>query len=401
MKRYISSIIIVAVVVFSIGTFYIYSAVSASPFPHLKIVGESGNEKEIKSLIITGDYQLGQDHDNFELSLKSTVYNSERSFLDKLDNETNKIKQLRKQYRNFMRGKMGLDSFYEDQDILIYADTNSSWNGMDGNTKLEISMLDKKDKKKTSFEIPLSNQFRYAFVQDVQRVGKQLKVITENMRKQNINNENENNELHVYTINYSNKKLVNDEVIKSYNIENVNTYSQFQKIPVIDETAPSKYVLFNNSLIKSTDQGEEEVVKSELIAYNTETSEKEIIKLPKKINIDQISSFNGDIIYIVSRNTSGLKVISYNFESQKVISEIKIQIQNTENMDIEDIVYKIKNEKLFIITSNKGNKKNANVLVYDIDTGESLFKGKIVENDQKDNETKKKSSIWLYDIDFN
>ena len=68
MKRYIYSSIVVALVVICIGTYYVYSNVSADSLPTINIQKISGDEKEIKSMIITGDYVGNTDSNSINLS---------------------------------------------------------------------------------------------------------------------------------------------------------------------------------------------------------------------------------------------------------------------------------------------------------------------------------------------
>ncbi|PKR85339.1 hypothetical protein [Heyndrickxia camelliae] len=373
MKRYISSIVIVAVLLLTLSTFYIYSAVSASPFPHFKIEKESGDAKEIRTLQITGGYGLGNGHENFNLSWNGTVYSSEVSFLDRFNNGTKRMKELRKQYKNFMRGKMEENSFYQDKVWLIYADTSSNWSGSTKNPYLEISLLKKKDKKNTKIHIPLSKQNHYVTVDDVQLVGKQLKIATQNTVA---SKENDFNEIHVYTVDITNQKLVKDETIQpgvSNQRLQKNTYINIQNLQDTNISDPSKYVLYNISLMKTTSRGRDQILNRELIAYNTETSKKELIKLPKTINIEELVSFHGDVIYFVTMNPNELKLTAYNFINQRVENEFSINRQNADTS-----IYAIKNEKLYLCIPYLQGKTAGVLNVYDVKTSKKLFQGNIV-----------------------
>lgn len=399
MKRYLSSIIIAAVMVFSIGTFYIYTAVSASPFPNLKIVKESGNEKELKDIVVTGNYNLDRSNGNFNLSLDGTEYLSERSFMEKLDTVNDQIKALRKQYRNFMRGKTDLYSFFEDKDLLVYAEISPNKVGEETHS-FDISTLKKKNKAKSSFSIIIPNNKQYSSIRilDVQRVGNEIKVITENYYYMNSNIEKD--EIHLYTIDYIKKKVVKDNTIYTLPSRNSDIEIQFEQIFNTDFTIPNQYFVFKINKVKYKNMkdgsSEEELLKSELHAFNIETNKMKKIVLPKALKNAQIESYQNDSIYFTKQIDQQLNVFKLNIENNQLVSERKIPLSLAK--DNYFILLKITNEKLYLLT-NGSDQNVGEISVTDIQSGNPLYRGKIVKDGIETGE--KKSKIEFYDIEVN
>ncbi|MGX1826599.1 hypothetical protein ACWIDQ_21610, partial [Heyndrickxia sporothermodurans] len=280
MKRYISSIVIIAIMFCTIGAFYIYTA-AANSLPEVKIVKVSGNDDELKNVVISGNYHIGNANENFEATKKGTTYFSERSIFERLDLEKGKLLELRKNYRNFMRGKHDLDSIYEDNELLIYTELNPRYNKY----SMDFSILNKKNKKKNSFkvEIPNYQEFTEVYFHDVQRVGNELKVITENNRR---SDQDKNKiELHVYTIDYEQKKIIKDDIIASKFTDNRHG-DQYDSIYSNDPTIANKYYFMQDNKVKFQelpDGGmDEQIVNSEIVAYNYEKNSLEKIKVPKQ-----------------------------------------------------------------------------------------------------------------------
>ena len=110
MKKYWKFTATIAVIVLSIGAFYVNSALSAPQLPEFAIKKQSGDAKEIKSLVLEGGYHEGIVMSYTNTHLKITSDGSENrnghSLVDQVRGQpTPVIKDLQKNYRDFMRGK--------------------------------------------------------------------------------------------------------------------------------------------------------------------------------------------------------------------------------------------------------------------------------------------------------
>ncbi|MGB2993820.1 MAG: hypothetical protein WBB47_14400, partial [Paenisporosarcina sp.] len=127
MKKYWKFTSIIAVIVLSIGTFYVNSAMSATQYPEFVINKKSGNAEEIKSLVLEGGYHEGSSmnytNNHLEITSDGSEYRNGSSLLDLvIGRPAPMIQELQDEYRNFMRGKENLDSFFENNKLLAYAD---------------------------------------------------------------------------------------------------------------------------------------------------------------------------------------------------------------------------------------------------------------------------------------
>ncbi|MBL5767418.1 hypothetical protein B5V88_05865 [Heyndrickxia sporothermodurans] len=393
MKRYISSIVIIAIMFCTIGAFYIYTA-AANSLPEVKIVKVSGNDDELKNVVISGNYHIGNTNENFEATKKGTTYFSERSIFERLDLEKGKLLELRKNYRNFMRGKHDLDSIYEDNELLIYTELNPRYNKY----SLDFSILNKKNKKKNSFkvEIPNYKEFTEVYFHDVQRVGNELKVITENNRR---SDQDKNKiELHVYTIDYEQKKIMKDDIIASKFMGNEHTGYQYVTIYSTDPTITNKYFAIQDNDVKVQEHQDggidEQIVKSEIVTYNYEKEKIEKIKVPKQYYDAQIVNDKDGTIYFILTNEKDVIVSKVNIDKHSVEKIRKISLPEMGGNQHQ--VIKINNGKIYILTSKADANDKNTFFVMDIRSGQNLYQGKITQSKQKKN-----SNIELFDFEIN
>src|SRR5690625_141152 len=105
MKKYGKSLLIVAVIVFGIGTFYMQSALSASKYPDFKLRKLNGDEAEVEPVVIDGVYSLGSMNpinERLQLTAEGSHYSREASYVDQINGDYQPflIKQLQKEYRH-------------------------------------------------------------------------------------------------------------------------------------------------------------------------------------------------------------------------------------------------------------------------------------------------------------
>ncbi len=402
MKKYWKLTSIIAVIVLSIGTFYVNSAMSAIQYPEFVINKKSGNAEEIKSLVLEGGYHEGSSMDYTNNHLKITSDNSEyrngSSLIDLIiGRPAPMIQELQEEYRNFMRGKsQSIDSFFENNKMLAYADVKYKIGSPTSRDfKFAISILDKDDGKTTSFNIkvPDSLVVDYIYVEDVQVVGNELKMITHNNTSKN---ENYYNEKHIYTFNISTGKISSNETILSMPNQadtDVNAY--------LIKTNPKQA---NENLIFSKTQGEiiqhEESDMSgktskELISYNIKTKEKETIELSDSLKEDQISFFDGSTIYFSKLSEQSLVVTSYSIESGQAGNEFTMQLSN-ETSNAEPPIIIVKEGKLYVTTHLTNLTTKASISVFDVKTGETLYEGEVEIKDPPKN--MEEFELYIYEM---
>ena len=388
MKRYLCSIIIGMVVILSIGTYYVKVASSASSLPKYTFKTLEGSDKELDPVIINASLQNDSNfYEPLTIESNTTTYVSERSYLENLTGrQDHQIDRLVKEHRSFMRGKDSISSLYEDDDFLAYAWVNSKYT-KSGNmeAKFDIGLLEKKDEEETSFQVELPNQDRImnADVRDVQLVHSKLQVLT--MNDLNSNNEKQTKEVHLYTIDVANKKVLSDKTLVS------ETFTESEQVdfqmPIdVAPSQPNNMVFI--SLIKGVnheDGFEEKLKESKLLSYNYETEKLETVK-KGSLSPDMARSgyADGKNLYAVEMKSGKYRVKTFDLSSQKLTSDTELDIAANKE---EQYTAAFKNGRVYFLLNGMNQEglltyKPAKLLIADINTGKTLYKGETVINNK-------------------
>ncbi|MFE4894152.1 hypothetical protein [Peribacillus butanolivorans] len=399
MKRYICSIIIGMVVILSIGTYYVKVASSASSFPKYTFKTLEGSDKELDPIIINASLEQGRLYEPLTIESNQTTYGSEKSYFESMsENYDFRIERLIKEHRSFMRGKDFIDSFYEDSDFLAYASVNSGF-AKSGKMEAEfdIALLEKKSEDETSFDIELPNQERIMNidVRDVQLVHSKLQVLT--MNDVNSNDEKQTKEVHLYTIDLANKKVLSDKTLLSETFKHPNQV-EFE-MPI--DVAP---IQSNNMILISLVKGkynedgsyEEKPNESKLLSYNYETEKLETVKLSKKEkdSYDMVRGgyVDGKNLYLIEMKSDNYHIKTFDLSSQKITNDLVLDLAFHKD---EQYFATIKNGRVYFLLGNGmdsgGGKtyKPVQLLIADLKTGKTLYKGETVmsatnkKNDKK------------------
>lgn len=385
MKRYLCSIIIGMVVILSIGTYYVKVASSASSLPKYTFKTLEGSDKELDPVIINASLQNGSNfYEPLTIESNTTTYASERSYLENLTGrQDHLIERLVKEHRSFMRGKDSISSLYEDDDFLAYAWVNSKYT-KSGNmeAKFDIGLLEKKDEEETSFQIELPNQERImnADVRDVQLVHSKLQVLT--MNDVNSNNEKQTKEVHLYTIDVANKKVLSDKTLVSETYTDPNQVDFEMPIDVAPSQPNNMVFISVNKGVNHEEGFEEKLKESKLLSYNYETEKLETVK-KGSLSLDMARSgyADGKNLYAVEMKSGKYRVKTFDLSSQKLTSDTELDIAANKE---EQYTAAFKNGRVYFLLNgmNQVGKMNkpAKLLIADIKTGKTLYKGETVIN---------------------
>ncbi|MCT4475791.1 hypothetical protein N0U24_01280 [Peribacillus frigoritolerans] len=386
MKRYLCSIIIGMVVILSIGTYYVKVASSASSLPKYTFKTLEGSDKELDPVIINATLQNGSTfYEPLTIESNTTTYASERSYLENLTGrQDHLIERLVKEHRSFMRGKDSISSLYEDDDFLAYAWVNSDiTNNGKMEAKFDIGLLEKKDEEETSFQIELPNQGRIMNidVRDVQLVHSKLQVLT--MNDVNSKNEKQTKEVHLYTIDVANKKVLSDKTLVSETFTDPNQVD-FQMPIDVAPSKPNNMVFI--SLIKGVnheDGFKEKLKESKLLSYNYETENLETVK-KGSLSLDMARSgyADGKNLYVVEMKSGKYRIKTFDLSSQTLTNDTELDIAANKE---EQYTAAFKNGRVYFLLNGMNQDglltyKPAKLLVADIKTGKTLYKGETVIN---------------------
>lgn len=283
-----------------------------------------------------------------------------------------------------MRGKDSISSLYEDDDFLAYAWVNSDiTNNGKMEAKFDIGLLEKKDEEETSFQIELPNQERImnVDVRDVQLVHSKLQVLT--MNDVNSNNEKQTKEVHLYTIDVANKKVLNDKTLVSETFTDPNQVD-FQMPIDVAPSQPNNMVFI--SLIKGVnheDGFEEKLKESKLLSYNYETEKLETVKKGSlSLGMARSGYADGKNLYVVEMKSGKYRIKTFDLSSQTLTNDTELDIAANKK---EQYFAAIKNGRVYFLLGNEVDQdvltyKPAKLLIADIKTGKTLYKGETVIN---------------------
>ncbi|MBT2658779.1 hypothetical protein J7E81_26755 [Bacillus sp. ISL-18] len=386
MKRYLKSILLVLAIFLCLGTFYSKSAATSDPEFILK--RQSGSEKAANSVAIQGYYQNERVMDNVMISSKGSLYDSSMSLLGKIDKHLlgyGENQQLEKEYRSFMRGKTGMNSFYQDEDFLLYATIIIKHTSQGPEAfKFEISMLEKATKAENSYIIQPSNNNRYLFVsvEDIQKVGNKLKILTRNITAdpKGYAIDSERNELHVYTIDMKSKQVVDDQTVLTSG-DDKDFYTNIYMLQETDMTQSNDSAFYYKVTAKRSEEQDEQV-GSELIRVNLKTNQAKKLEIPPElkgnINLNVIPNYDNKMIYFALETKEGIKVATFDPNTEKVVNSLKIKFDQSDLA--EKFMFNVKNGKAYALTSPEKvgqDSQPANLTIMDLRTGNQLYKGVI------------------------
>ncbi len=384
MKKYLKFAAIIMVIVLSIGTFYVSSATSAEQYPEFVIQTQSGDADEIKPLVLEGSYSdmssMNYVSTNLTITADGSTYNSP-SFLDRVIGQPpTVIKELQEEYRTFMRGKnLMVDLFFENNRFLAYADVNYNMGLLKSRDfKFDISVLNKENGHVNSFtvDVPEGGELEYVFVEDVQMVENKLNLITQNTVR---NNDDVYDEKHIYTIDMGNQKIDNHEAIIKVHEGREDNRIEVQLVRTCPKKANEHLIIVKTEkkVIEDKESIREEVINQEVISYNLATKEKEKVNVPDlRLDENQLSFFDGSAIYFMTLDGQELVVTPYSLVDNQFGKVFSIQLFGEKDI-VHGQMTTVKDGKLYVASSQMNSNIKADVIVADLKTGKTLFKGQL------------------------
>ena len=162
--------------------------------PQYALVTVEGDERAAARMELIGMTNVSGLPETLALTTQGSIYDSEKSAYQKKIAEARPwidympdIRQLQRDYRQFMRGKGNYRGLFQDDEWLVYVRTSRTKAAGEGMVvTFHVDMLDKTGKGKNRFDtkitLPSEPSLPYAFhevdVMDVQRVGRELHVMT-------------------------------------------------------------------------------------------------------------------------------------------------------------------------------------------------------------------------------
>lgn len=387
MKKYLKSAVLGAAAVLLVGSYYIGSANVDSTLPQFALKHLEGDPKEADHITLKGELYFNTvsrwapPFKNFEIKGDQTTYHKE-SVTDPFSSGPI-ITDLQDRYRGFMRGKSSnYKNFYEDQAELLYAESSDNYRLRDDNPYLTIAMLNKKNEEKREFHVPLSKPDgdSYVMVENVQRVNGYIQVIIQ----ENLQGEASKQFIRVLKIDPKKKEVTDEQTLSAVDTSEVNSSINSNMTPNQNAIGSHPYDVLYVETGKYDEQDGTPISeeRTNYMVYNANTGKFDKIKsaiakeqmLPKLIQ--------GSILYAVQPEKKGLKIQLYNMQENKDMAGYTIDWG--ENSDNNIIAIEVHNRKLIVYSKdNLGSKGALNsqpqqVLIADVKTGQTLYKGEIL-----------------------
>ncbi|BBH21207.1 hypothetical protein Back11_25520 [Paenibacillus baekrokdamisoli] len=404
MKRYWISIVLVALIIISMGTFYIQTL--TNPLPNFQLMKLEGDEKEASHVILLGSYNYSTGQ--VVIDENGSTYDSERPYLTKLSPHIigrEQIDKLVSDHRNFMRGKENIAGFYEDKQVLVYSDIRSTYHEILQNYSfgLKVWILDKENNQTKSFEldVPKSSDYLWVNVQDVQLVDNQLKIITQNnKRNKNDSNNRLSLELHICSIDLAEEKLVDDRIAGTDNKLGGSQELQFALVNDTNLIKPNERMVFqlrtNKIKVTSENSYESTTVDNSFVSYDLRTGKEEVIPFPltEPSNKNNVDYFNtGERLIQTASSSEGIHIQKYNLEGRRSEPEIVLSLKDLQADSISSMNVDTRN--LYVLVKKQNAKR---MIIVDLGSGKVVYKGSVALKGTTGAEKEHLSKLNVYNL---
>lgn len=378
MKKYMRLFITFAFTVLVIGILYIQHVVANYDAVMLKTL--AGNDVELRKVVldlsvwkddiyIPARLENGKIHISNQYSLWETITGA------KLSPE---IKNLIKKERNFMRGKVGNnENYFEDEEYLAYVNvhyitelrienkgTPEQYEYYHHVPGLIVDVLEKESDKRWSFPLELSDDEDISFinVEDVQLMAGVLKVLTR------VSPYEEGEYYQFSTIDFTTGKI-----IATSKIEAPEEAEAIFFINNMKNLKPEHYYLFSIPIVNEDMASEE--VSEKYYLFDLETEEMTELSFDPELYGKVVTAEDGEIYFANQQN--GLEVTVYNIETE----ELKT-LSFPDVKDDEGFTYVRQDHGNYYIA--KTNQRNTiRLFIVEGESGEILYEGEISHNDEQ------------------
>jgi hypothetical protein len=393
MKRYWTLIALVPFIVVCIGMYYIQAAAASNP--DFVLQKREGDEKAAAGVQLRGWYDIGA-RETVIVSQQGSAYSGKQSLVKQIFSSYwgngDEIERLQKEHRQFMRGKRGFNSFYEDDNLLVYANVISDTTsiGEQYNFRFEVSVLDKKKRHSSAYSVSVPNESLYNWINviDVQVVGQELKVAAEGMRKMDAADRSENlgfrSELHLYTLGLANDKPRSDQVIPVNLPETPGIELDLRGIEEINALQPKRNIVVEVVSMKASEEGVNsygpQEIGRQLLAYDLQSGQEAMTKIDSQPVADLLKGPNdrstirtfteGDNVFLTKQDEQAFRMVRYHLPTAKTTAH-DIQVNNV-------FTSTAKNNLVYILTNGIENRQEPpTLMIADIDTGKNVYQGTI------------------------
>ena len=366
MKKYWKFIVMSVVIVLTISTYYIQSAIANKNVDY-KIEKVSGNEAEIENLVIEASISKNNyTWKNYALTKDGISEYGDSMVINAFPSISLSLKNQLAEYRSFARGKNPYSHFIIDDHRIIYINaenyTTKEWKNRP--VSIEVELFDKRAEKTQKFELTsqLTTIYQWSNIHSIYYAAGEIKLIMD------LYTQNAGSSLYAFTIDeeqqvITNEKLLaindNDSYFRSYN----------------DVTGNDRYYLYNVQKYETNDSS----VTTDIFVYDFQSEKTEKIVLPNEVSSNMYYTFiNNEKLYIFNVLETGIKGYQYDIESKKWLETVSLPLPSSTEIQTIRVI----ENKLYSIHDDNNQYV---LLIHDLETTDVLFEGKITRNGSQQN----------------
>lgn len=398
MKRYWKIGTLTLFIIVTLAGFFIKSNAAFSNHPEFVLQPYGENESLQDEVVIKAHYSESGSSlfDQIMITEKGSTYNEDFSLSTR--NEVflePEIKDLRKKYKSFMRGKVEYTENYTETDkLLAYATTDSEVNFADDTTaNLDIDVLEKESGHRRAFQLdlPCKERVNFSNVIAVQLIDDdELKVVV-HLSYYQPETEKDEEDYHVYSIDMNEEKILGDDTVVTTEVDD-GTDDLFIDVHIIEQAneEASGYLVFMNKTGKEVARPDGnhdyENEKSDFVSYDLKTGEYDTLELPDELGEGSDLMpvhVNGDHLLFYEMQDRELTLYDYNLSQQKLEKERSFNLP--EDLQ-DDPFFKVQGGHVFIANPNQHDAFDTPITVYKLETAGVLYEGTIESDDKLPNE---------------
>lgn len=415
MKKYSKLIVLLVIVVAMFSFYYMQAGTLSDTFEQFNIRTVEGDEALLDDVSIIGDhYGEYQINESFKIGRSGINYLRDGSFIERLEDYyiSDKVQQLRKENRQFMRMKNSEERAYlEYDDTIIYVSVPySRWGVFKG--YLQVETYNRKTKEKSISKIDTPDLLDYSMVEKMYLREDELYIIVLNM-EYDLTTDTEKTVLNLYAYN-----LTDETVTNTYEVTmgDTNYYSDFTHIFVDNEENPTELIVTGTAIdyeeiermaedaTKIEDfleEGEDYREITELNAVkkiNLQTGDVTELNIKNLVENGMPVAFNGSEIIFVAPKDDKLVYYAYDIVAESMVEKLTVDI-DTNFISMWDFEMSIvKDNKVYsLINHNAGN--TATLIVLDISTVQLLYKG-LIESDSDDPVIQNHTDVYFHTLEL-
>lgn len=416
MKRYGKLGIMIVIVVLTIGIYYIQPIFAAEIKPEFTILEKNGNQELIENMTVEGYYyenNLFGIGTELKITPEGTTYHANQPFQDQLQGSVSankKMVQLQKDHHNFMRGKdLFLTNFFEDDSILAYAEiTTNRFSSVTEESEFRIEVLNKKTEEVLTYSVdfPKTTEYVSIYVEDIQVANNKLIVVTNGYAS---NNEDMQDEQHLYSIDLPNEKIENDEIIQLDLVDLKG--KQIQYVALMSDAmdiASSEFLVYRVELADTQTEMEINEANQEpslpeygLIGVNVATGEQFLIDISEEVGRQDLGitlPIENTTLYTYKVTKTHLSIYAYQLDQKKLVEVESVALTASQKAALkEGMTLQVKDGIAYFVSNSNAADKELLFMAFDSTSGELVLEGTI---DEKVSEPVKRDELSLSGILF-